>query len=86
MNGVAATVTIRVTPETRELLSRISAQRGMTTGELVEELATQAEDRELLEATARHYDDLRSDPAAWAEYRSEVTVWDGTSGDGLLSE
>jgi hypothetical protein len=83
---MAATVTIRVTPETRDLLNRISAQRGLSTGELVEELATQAEDRALLEATAQHYDDLRSDSEAWAEYRSEVSAWDGTSGDGLSSE
>jgi uncharacterized protein (DUF1778 family) len=83
---MAATVTIRVTPETRDLLNRISAQRGMSTGELVEELATQAEDRSLLEAAAQHYRDLRSDPDAWAEYRSEVTAWDSTRGDGLSAE
>ena len=40
---VAATVTIRVTPETRERLNRISAARGISAGELVDELASDAE-------------------------------------------
>ncbi|HEY7729275.1 MAG TPA: hypothetical protein VH950_00060 [Gaiellaceae bacterium] len=80
---MAATVTIRVTPETRDLLNRISARRGMSAGELVEELATQAEDLALLEAAEQHYDNLRSDPEGWAEYRSEIAAWDATSGDGL---
>jgi len=83
---MAATVTIRVTPETRDLLNRISAQRGMSAGELVEELATQAEDLALLESAQQHYESLRNDPEAWAEYRCEVAAWDGTSGDGLSPE
>ena len=83
---MAATVTIRVTPQTRDLLNRISAQRGMSAGELVEELATQAEDLALLEAAQQHYESLMADPDAWAEYRIEVTAWDGTSGDGLSPE
>ena len=83
---MAATVTIRVTPETRDLLNRLSAQRGVSAGELVEELANHAEDQRLLEAAARHYEELRDDPVAWAEYRGEVTAWDTTSGDGLTGE
>ena len=78
-----ATATIRVTPETRDRLNRISAQRGMSAGELVDELATHAEDHALLEAAARHYDDLRADPAAWESYRSEISLWDETAGDGI---
>lgn len=78
-----ATATIRVTPETRDRLNRISSQRGISAGELVDELATHAEDHALLEATARHYDDLQADPEAWESYRAEVSLWDGATGDGI---
>ena len=80
---MAATVTIRVTPETRDRLNRISAERGISAGELVDELASHAEDRALLEATESHYDQLRADPDAWELYRTEVVAWEGTVGDGL---
>jgi hypothetical protein len=82
---MAATSTIRVTPETRDRLNRISARRGISAGELVEELASEAEDRALLEATATHYELLRADPDAWASYHAEVVAWDATSGDAVSS-
>jgi hypothetical protein len=80
---MAATVTIRVTSETREKLNRISLARGITAGELVEELAGDAEDRALLEAMNRHYGELRAEPEAWQGYLDEVEAWDATAGDGL---
>ena len=81
---MAATATIRVTPETRDRLNRISAERGISTGELVEQLVAGAEERALLEAMERHYDELRDDRGSWEAYRAEVAAWDATSGDGLL--
>ena len=83
MCAVAATATIRVTPETRDRLNRIGAERGMSAGELVDELARQADDQALLEAMQSHYDQLKLDPEAWELYRAEVTAWDTTAGDGL---
>lgn len=80
---MAADSTIRVTSETRDRLNRISTERGITAGELVDELVRQAEDHELLEATATHYDELSADPEAWAAYRAEIAAWDATAGDGL---
>jgi hypothetical protein len=79
---MAATVTIRVTPETRDRLNRISAARGISTGELVDELASEAEEGALLESMARHYAELRSDEEAWELHRAEVVAWDATVGDG----
>jgi len=78
-----ATATIRVTPETRDRLNRISAERGLTAGELVDELAAQAEERALLEAMESHYAELRADSEAWEAHRAEVVAWDATAGDGL---
>ena len=83
MSVMAATATIRVTPETRDRLNRIGAVRGLSAGELVDELASQAEDQALLEAMESHYDQLKLDPEAWELYRAEVTAWDTTAGDGL---
>jgi predicted DNA-binding protein len=80
---MAATATIRVTPETRDRLNRISAERGISAGELVDELAGQAEGRALLEAMEDHYLELRADPDAWARDRAEVSEWDATAADGL---
>jgi hypothetical protein len=78
-----ATATIRVTPETRDRLNRISDERGISAGELVDELARQAEDRTLLDAVESHYDELRADTKAWELYRAEVIAWEATAGDGL---
>jgi predicted DNA-binding protein len=80
---MAATATIRVTRETRDRLNRISSQRGMSAGELVDELATHAEDQVLLAAAARHYDELKADPEAWESYRAEMSLWEQTVGDGI---
>ena len=55
----------------------------MSTGELVEELATQAEDLALLNAMASHYDQLKADARTWEHYRAEVAAWDATADDGL---
>ena len=55
----------------------------MSAGEVVDELASQAEDQALLDAMANHYDQLKLDPEAWKHYRAEVTAWDTTAGDGL---
>ena len=80
---MAATATVRVTAETRDRLNRISAERGITAGELVDALASQAEDRTLLEAMTSHYLELRSDATAWEDHRAEVVAWEATTGDGL---
>jgi hypothetical protein len=82
---MAATATIRVTPETRDRLNRISSERGISAGELVDALAAEAEARTLLEAMTTHYEQLRADPEAWAAHEAEVAAWDATAGDGLTA-
>jgi len=81
-----ATATVRVTPETRDRLNRIGADRGLSAGELVAELAAQAEDSRLVEAMATHYRQLRADPDAWDLHRAETSSWDVSAGDGLLPD
>jgi len=80
---LAATTTIRVTPDTREALSALSAERGMTTADLVAELVALEQERVLLAAMNQGFADLAADPAAMEEYRAEQRIWDSTVGDGL---
>lgn len=82
-NGKA---TIRATPETRDRLKRIAGARGMSAGELVDELATQAEDLALLNAMASRYGQLKSDAQAWEHCRAEISAWDATANDGFTPD
>ena len=80
---MAASTTVRVSPATRERLARLSARRGLSTPDLIEELAGRAEEDALLEAMNAHYAELRADPEAWAEHVREREGWDATLLDGL---
>jgi len=81
-----ATATVRVTPETRDQLNRISAERGLSAGELIAELVAQAEDDRVLDAMTADFRQLRADSDAWELYRAEITVWDTSAGDGLAPQ
>ncbi len=83
---VAASTTVRVTPETRARLARLSDARGVSTPDLIEELAVRAEEDTLLERMNGHYAELRSDKSAWAEHVRERELWETTLLDGLASE
>jgi predicted DNA-binding protein len=83
---MAATTTVRVTPETRERLARLSAARGLSTPDLIAELAKRAEDDALLDDMNEHYAVLRRDPEAWQEFASERDTWEATLLDGLGRE
>jgi predicted DNA-binding protein len=85
-SAVAATTTVRVTPETRERLARLSAARGLSTPDLIAELAKRAEDDALLDDMNEHYAALRRDPEAWQEFASERDAWAATLLDGLGRE
>jgi hypothetical protein len=80
---MAASTTVRVTPETRERLARLARARGLSTPDLIDELAKRAEEDALLARMNAHYDALRSDPAAWEEHVRERELWDATLADGL---
>lgn len=81
---MAASTTVRVTPETRARLARLSEARGLSTPDLIEELARRAEDDALLAEANEHYAALHGDPQAWAEHVRERELWDATLLDGLL--
>jgi hypothetical protein len=75
--------TIRVDIATRDRLARIADDEfhGVSLGEALHRLIDEHE----LEAAHTAYARLRSEPAAWAEYRGELADWDAVAGDGLGS-
>jgi hypothetical protein len=82
-SAMAATTTVRVTPETRDRLARLSVARGTSTPDLIAELAKRAEEDALLEEVNEHYAALRRDPEAWQEFVSEREAWEATLLDRL---
>jgi predicted transcriptional regulator len=83
---MAASTTVRVSPETRDRLARLGELRGLSTPALIEDLTLRAEEQELLDRANEHYADLRGDSEAWAEHVAEREAWEGTLGDGLREE
>lgn len=80
---MAATTTIRVRPETRERLKRLSRDRGVSTPDFLESLVRRAEDEQLLADHEAALERIMTDPEQAASYRSELSAWDGTLRDGL---
>ncbi|MGI8945223.1 MAG: hypothetical protein ACR2GL_03170 [Thermoleophilaceae bacterium] len=83
---MAASTTVRVTVETRARLARLSAERGLSTPDLIDALARDAEEDALLERMNEHYASLRDEPAAWEAHVRERERWDATLLDGLARD
>ncbi|MGH2804844.1 MAG: hypothetical protein ACRDL4_17650 [Thermoleophilaceae bacterium] len=75
------TTTVRVRRDTRDRLASLGKRRGLSTADLLDELARRAEQDELLVALNEDFASLRRDPEAWQEHRAETATWDRTSGD-----
>ncbi|MFN8149815.1 MAG: hypothetical protein U0R24_01645 [Solirubrobacterales bacterium] len=78
-----ATTTVRVNAHTRDALTRLSRERGISTAELVDELVARREQDELLERMNDAYALQRQDPAAWEAEQHERGAWETTLLDGL---
>lgn len=80
---MAATTTVRVRPETREAIARLSAQRGLPAADLLGELVTRAEEDEVLVAMNNDFRKLRADQPGWDRLQADRSAWDQTLLDGL---
>lgn len=78
---MATSTTLRVRPHTRDRLTRLAREDDISTPELLDRLVEREEHERLLRAMNDGFERLRSDDAAWAEFRSETTMWDATSTD-----
>lgn len=78
---MAATTTVRVTPDVRDRLSRIARERGTTTPAVIGELVRLEEERLEVQTWARDLEAM--DSGELEAYRIETADLDGTAGDGL---
>lgn len=77
------TTTVRVHKGTRDALTRLSRQRGVTTADLLAELVERREQDEILERMNAAFARQREDSQTWAAERAEREAWEATLIDGL---
>jgi hypothetical protein len=80
---MAATATVRVTPETRERLKRLGDERKLSTPELLDALTQKAEEDQLLADHESVMRQVMADPERAESYRAELSAWDDALLDGL---
>ena len=78
---MAQTTTVRVHQHTRQAIAELSAQRGTTAADLLEELVARERDNALLDAMNAHFAGLTDDERR--ELAEEREAWEGTLLDGL---
>lgn len=80
---MAATTTVRVHLETRDALARLSAERGMSTADLLADLVERREQDELLDQMNASFERTQQDPEARRNEQDEREIWEATLQDGL---
>lgn len=78
-----ASTTVRVDKRTRERITRLSKERGVSAGELLDEVISRFEEDELLAGAERAWRATVEDPESQAAWKEEVDAWDATLLDGL---
>ena len=77
------TTTVRIRPETREVLRDLQARTGEGTQELLARAVDQFRRSLILAETNVAYGVLRADPEEWADVEAERAEWDVTLSDAL---
>jgi len=80
---MAATTTVRVRPETREAIARLSERRGIPAADYLGELIARAEEDELLAAMNADFLELKADERGWSTLHDDRAGWERTLLDGL---
>lgn len=75
--------TIRITTETRNILSELMQTTGMSMQAILEHAVDLYRRQQMLLALNDAYAALQSDEAAWDELEAERNEWDTTLPDGL---
>ncbi len=81
-----STTTIRVTPETHDILRTLAGHENTSIQAVVHKAVSEYRRRQILEQGNVAYAALRADPAAWAEEMKERQAWEATLADGLEGE
>jgi len=77
---------LRVTVQTRDMLSVIAAEKGSSMQGVAEEAVEAYRRQMILDQTSAAYDRLCDDPEAAAALEAEERDWDATLCDGLEDE
>lgn len=78
-----STTTIRVTMETRDLLSELAHTTGLSMQAILERALEAYRRQQMLSALNDAYAAVRADDEAWRALEEERTEWDVTLADGL---
>ena len=81
-----AAVTVKIPSKSHAVLAAVAAEQKRTMGEVLAELIERERRRLFLEGANQDFARLRSDPEAWADYRSEHRSMEGTLMDGLTDD
>ena len=81
-----STTTIRVAPETHEILRALAGQENISIQSVVHRAVAEYRRRQILTEGNAAYAALRADPAAWADEMEERQAWEATLADGLDAE
>jgi hypothetical protein len=81
-----STTTIRVTPETQDLLRILADQENLSIQSVVHEAVSEYRRRQILAQGNVAYAALREDPAAWEIELQERREWESALADGLEAE
>jgi predicted transcriptional regulator len=80
---MAATATVRVSPETRARLKRLGDERKLSMPELLDALTQRAEEDQLLADHEFAMRQVMADSERGESYRAELGAWDDALLDGL---
>ncbi len=73
--------TIRVSETTRDRFSRLADATGRPMTQLLDEAADALERRLFFDRFTARYDELRADPAGWADLEAERMIESGATAD-----
>ena len=81
-----ASVQVRVSGATHQMLSRLSEELGESMQTIVDQAVEQYRRRRFLEGLNQDFKALREDEQAWQEELAERALWDNTLLDGVETE
>lgn len=78
--------TVRVESQLAERLRQIAKEEQRSIGQVISEAIDDYQKQKLWARVQEDFARLRANPAAWKDYQDELSVFDGSSLDGLENE
>lgn len=76
---MSASTSLRVRLHTRDALNRLAQEDQVSVPELLDRLIAREEQERLLASMNDDFLALRTDAAAWSDFKAETATWDATS-------